>query len=91
MIKQYTVYVLRHIQFNGTQQTIKIYYVDYHNRDMEKVLLQVLRSWSLEPAYALWKSFPVSGSFPMSQFFASGAQSIGVSASASVLPMNIQD
>ena len=36
-------------------------------------------------------SFPASGSFPMSQFFASGGQSIGVSASASVLPMNIQD
>ena len=32
-----------------------------------------------------------SGSFPMSQFFASGGQSIGVSASASVLPMNIQE
>ena len=36
-------------------------------------------------------SFPASGSFQMSQFFASGDQSIGVSASASVLPMNIQD
>ena len=36
-------------------------------------------------------SFPASGSFPMSQFFASGGQSTGVSASASVLPMNIQD
>ena len=35
--------------------------------------------------------FPASGSFQMSQFFASGGQSIGVSASASVLPMNIQD
>ena len=35
--------------------------------------------------------FPVSGSFPMSQFFTSGGQSTGVSASASVLPMNIQD
>ena len=34
--------------------------------------------------------FPASGSFQMSQFFASSAQSIGVSASASVLPMNIQ-
>ena len=33
----------------------------------------------------------VSGSFPMSQFFTSGSQNIGVSASASVLPMNIQD
>ena len=37
------------------------------------------------------QSFPVSGSFPMSQFFTSGGQSIGVSASASVFPMNIQD
>ena len=37
------------------------------------------------------QSFPASASFPMSQFFASGGQSIGVSASASVLPMNIQD
>ena len=37
------------------------------------------------------QSFPASGSFQMSQFFASGGQSIGVSASASVLPMNIQD
>ena len=36
-------------------------------------------------------SFPASGSFPRSQFFASGGQSIGASASASVLPMNIQD
>ena len=37
------------------------------------------------------QSFPASESFPMSQLFASGGQSIGVSASASVLPMNIQD
>ena len=36
------------------------------------------------------QSFPVSGSFPVSQFFASGGQSVGASASASVLPMNIQ-
>ena len=35
--------------------------------------------------------FPASGSFPMSQLFASSGQSIGVSASASVLPMNTQD
>ena len=35
--------------------------------------------------------FPASGSFPMSQFFTSGGQSIGISASASVLPMNILD
>ena len=37
------------------------------------------------------QSFPASGSFPMSQFFPSGGQSIGASVSASVLRMNIQD
>ena len=37
------------------------------------------------------QSFPASGSFPMSQLFTSGGQSIGVSASTSVLPMNTQD
>ena len=37
------------------------------------------------------QSLPASGSFPMSQLFTRGGQSIGVSASASVLPMNIQD
>ena len=37
------------------------------------------------------QSFPASGSFQMSRFFTSGGQSIGVSASASVLPVNIQD
>ena len=41
--------------------------------------------------FSCLQSFPASGYFPMSQFFASGGQSIGASASASVLPMNIQD
>ena len=41
--------------------------------------------------FLLLQSFPASGSFPRSQFFASGGQSIGASASASVHPMNIQD
>ena len=43
------------------------------------------------PFSSFLQSFPASGSFPRSQFFASGGQSIGVSASASVLPMNTQD
>ena len=43
----------------------------------------------LTPFSSHLESFPVSGSFPMSQFFASGGQSTGVSASASILPMNI--
>ena len=41
--------------------------------------------------FSCLQSLPASGSFQMSQFFASGGQSIGVSTSASVLPMNIQD
>ena len=43
------------------------------------------------PFSSCLQSCPASGSFPMSQFFASGGQSIGVSASASVLSTNIQD
>ena len=43
------------------------------------------------PLLLLLQSFPASGSLLMSQFFTSGGQSIRVSASASVLPMNIQD
>ena len=48
-------------------------------------------SSSVIPFSSCLQSFPPSGSFPMSQFFPSGGQSIGVSASTSVLPMNIQD
>ena len=48
-------------------------------------------SSSFVPFSSSLQSFLASGSFPMSQFFASGGQSIGVSASASVLPTNIQD
>ena len=48
-------------------------------------------SSSVIPFSSCLQSFPASGSFQMSQFFTSGGQSIGVSASASVLPMNIQD
>ena len=43
------------------------------------------------PFSSCLQSFPASGPFPRSQFFASGGQSIGVSASASVTSMNIQD
>ena len=43
------------------------------------------------PFFSRLQSFPASGPFLMSQFFASGGQSIGGSASASVLPMNIKD
>ena len=45
----------------------------------------------LSPCPTRLQSFPVSGSFPMSQFFAPGSQSTEVSASTSVFPMNTQD
>ena len=47
-------------------------------------------SSSVIPFSSCCQSFPASGSFPMSQFFTSGGQSIGVSATASVLPVNSQ-
>ena len=48
-------------------------------------------SSSVVPLCSYPHSLPASGSFPMSQLFARGGQSTGVSASASVLPMNTQD
>ena len=48
-------------------------------------------SSSVSPFFSCPQSFPASGSFPTSWLFESGGQSIGASASASVLPMNIQD
>ena len=48
-------------------------------------------SFSIVPFSSCLQACPASGSFPMSQLFAPGGQRIGVSVSASVLPMNIQD
>ena len=48
-------------------------------------------SSSIIPFSSCLQSFPESGSFPMNQFFTSGSQRIGVSASASVFPKNIQN
>ena len=48
-------------------------------------------SCSVVPFSSCLQSFPASGSFPMSQLFASDGQSIGAPASASILPMTIQD
>ena len=47
-------------------------------------------STSVAPFFSCFQSFPASGSFPKSPLFTSGGQSTGVSASATVLPMNIQ-
>ena len=50
-----------------------------------------ISSSSVIPFFFCFQSFPASGFFPMSPFFASGDQSIAASASVSVLPMNVQD
>ena len=57
---------------------------------IESVMPSNLSS-SVVPFASCLQSFPASGCFQMTQFFASGGQNIGVSASASVFPMNIQD
>ena len=70
-----------------------------HHCNSRSLLKLIQSSWwcdptissSVVPFSSCLQSFPASGSFPMSQSFTSDDQSIGVSASASVLPMNIQD
>ena len=68
-----------------------------HHQLLELTQTHIHRWWhptissSVIPFSPCLQSFPASGSFPMSQFFTSGGQSIGVSASTSVLPKNSQD
>ena len=59
-------------------------------RSIESVMYPTILS-SVIPFFTCLQSFPASGSFQMSQLFALGGQSIGVSASTSVLPMNTRD
>ena len=63
----------------------------YSNSSPSRRWCHPVISSSLVPFSSFPQSLPASESFPMSQLFARGGQSIGVSASASVLPMNIQD
>ena len=64
-------------------------------RLLKLMSIESVMTWKHLPSVVLFssclQSFPASGSFPMSQFFPSGDQSIGTSASASVFSMNIQD
>ena len=90
-----SVQSLSHVRLFATPQTAA-----------HQASLSITNSWSLPKLmfiesvmpsshlilpFSHLQSFPPSGSFQMSQFFTSGGQSIVVSASASVLPMNIQD
>ena len=63
----------------------------YSNSCLSCQRCHTIISSTVIPFSSCLPSFLPSGSFPMSQFFASGGQSIGISASTSVLPMNIQD
>ena len=72
------------LSFTITQSSLKF-------MSVELVILSfAIISSSAAPFSFCLHSLPSSGSFPVSQFFASGGQSIGASASASILPMNIQ-
>jgi len=62
----------------------------YSNSCPVSVMLPTISS-SVVPFSFCLQPFPASGSFQMSQYFASGGQSIGASASVSVITMNIQD
>ena len=62
----------------------------YSNSCLSSQWCHPIISSSVIPFSSCLQSSPASGSFPMSQFFTSDGQSIGASASASVLPMNIQ-
>ena len=63
----------------------------YSNSCASSQWCQPTISSSVIPFSSCLQSFSSSGSFPVSQFFASGGQRIGVSASASVLPLDIKD
>ena len=64
--------------------------LEFAQTHVHQVVDAIQPSHPLVPFSSCPQSFPASGSFQMSQFFTSGSKSIGVAASASVLPMNIQ-
>ena len=76
--------------------SMPVFPVHHQSRSLHKLMsiesvMPLNRLILYHPFLLLPSSCPASGSFPLSQYFASGGQSIGVSASASVLPMNTQD
>ena len=97
---RYAEYIMRNARIDEAQTGIKIagrninnliYAVWHHSfgRKWRRTRVSILSS--ILSFSSCLHTFPASGSFPRSQFFSSIGQSIGVSASAKVLPMNIQD
>ena len=91
----YFVQSLSHIQlFSSPQQAnfpVPHYIPEFAQTYVHWVGNGIQPSHPLLPPSPCPQSFPASGSFPMSQLFTSAGQNIGVSASTSVLPMNIKD
>ena len=81
---------LSHVWLSATPWTAAWPGFPVHQQLLEFTQTPTISS-SVVPFSSYLQSFPASGSFPRSQLFASGGQSIGVSASTSFLPMNIQD
>ena len=69
--------------------------VSHHLLELAQTHVSQWCHWTISSSvipFSFWTQFfPASGSFPISRLFASGGQSIGASAAASVLPMNMQD
>ena len=88
------VQLLSHVWFFATPWTVahqaSLSLPEFAQIYVQWVGYAIQSSHPLLPPVLLPSIFPISGAFSMSQLFASVAQSIGVSASASVLPMNIQ-
>ena len=79
----WTVALQASLSITNSQSLIKLVFIESVIPSNHLILYR--------PLFLLPSSFLASGSFPMSHFFLSGGQSTGVSASTSVLPMNIQD
>ena len=85
--------IINNIQFSSVAQSVQLFVTPWaaaNSCPLSRWCHPTISS-SVVPFSSCFQSFPTSGSFPMSQFFKSGGQNIGVSVSASVLPTNIQD
>ena len=93
LIKMFSsVQLLSHVQLFAAPWTAACQaFLSITNSQSLLKLMSIKSVLPFNPPFSCLQSFPASGSFPISQFFESGGQSIGVSVSTSVIPMNIQD
>ena len=79
------------LSITNSRSLLKLMSIELAMPSKHLILCHPTISSSVIPFFSCLQSFPASGSIPMSQFFTSTGQNIGFSASASVLPINIQD